>query len=255
MENSINTTIKTLFIALIFIGLSSFALKKAIAPKEQNGFVVLELFTSQGCSSCPPADAILEKYAIQNNPNIIPLAFHIDYWDYIGWKDPYSKAEFSERQRNYAALFKSQNIYTPQLIINGKTQLTGSNESKINTVVNKELAIEKKNQITIKNATVSKDQLNIEYSITELSTQTNINIALVKKKEITNIKRGENSGLTQTNYNIVYDFKSNTPKSQFKNSASFHFKSGWLADDFMVIVYLQNKNTGEITGAAKTEIN
>lgn len=255
MKNSITNTIKTLSIALLFVGLSSFALKKVMGNKEQNGFVILELFTSQGCSSCPPADAILAKYAIQDDPNIIPLAFHIDYWDYIGWEDPYSKAEFSERQRNYAALFKSQSIYTPQLIINGKTQLSGNNESKINTVVNKELAIEKKNQITIEKATVSKDQLNIEYRMTELSTQTNINIALVKKKEITKIKRGENSGLTQTNYNIVYDFKSTMPKSKLNNMASFHFKSEWRADDFIVVVYLQNKNTGEITGAAKTAIN
>src|SRR5437899_2881738 len=94
--------------------------------------VVVELFTSQGCSSCPAADKnlaeIIEK-AEANGQQVIGLSFHVDYWNYIGWKDPYSKAEFTERQRKYALRMNSENIYTPQMIVNGESEFVGSDKN------------------------------------------------------------------------------------------------------------------------------
>ncbi|MBF2708418.1 DUF1223 domain-containing protein [Flavobacterium soyangense] len=258
MKNSILKT--TLYTGLIIVSivLSSFTIKKVIENKKiktsKEGFAVLELFTSQGCSSCPPADAVLGKYAIQNNPNVIALAFHVDYWNYIGWKDPFSKAQFTDRQRNYANLFNAQGIYTPQLIINGKYELVGSKENEINNLINKELEIKKELNIRIKKASISNNLLNIEYDA-DINSNIVVNLALVKKKEFTSIKRGENNGLKQTNYNIVYDFKSISNSAKSNNNANFQFKSEWLASDFMVIAYLQNTKNGNIIAAAKNEIN
>src|SRR5438445_2521237 len=91
--------------------------------------VVIELFTSQGCSSCPVADKnlaeIIEK-AETNGQQVYGLSFHVDYWNDIGWKDPYSKAEFTERQKKYASIRSFENIYTPQMIVNGETEFVGS---------------------------------------------------------------------------------------------------------------------------------
>jgi hypothetical protein len=253
--------IKTAFytgIILICLLVSSFTLQKVIEKKEvkshQEGFAVLELFTSQGCSSCPPADAVLAKYVLQNNPNIIPLAFHVDYWNYIGWIDPFSKAQFTDRQHNYANQLNAQGNYTPQLIINGKYELVGSKENEINNLVNKELTIKKEFNITIKKTSIANNLLNIEY-YADTNPNTVVNLALVKKKEFTSIKRGENNGLKQTNYNIVYDFKSvtNATKSNFKTN--FQFKPDWLATDFMVVAYIQNTKTGNIIAVTKNEIN
>lgn len=253
--------IKTAFytgIILICLLASSFTLQKVIEKKEANshqeGFVVLELFTSQGCSSCPPADDVLAKYVLQNNPNIIPLAFHVDYWNYIGWKDPFSKAQFTNRQRNYLNQLNAQGNYTPELIINGKYELVGSRENEINILVNKELTIKKEYNISIKKASTSNNLVNIEFDA-DTNPNTVVNLALVKKKEITSIKRGENNGLKQTNYNIVYDFKSinNATKSNF--NTNFQFKSDWLATDFMVVAYIQNTKTGKVIAATKNEIN
>ncbi len=259
MKNLIYKTIVNTILLIVFIGLSSFGLKKVLdntqIEGEKNGFVVLELFTSQGCSSCPPADAILEKYGVQNNPNIIPLAFHIDYWNYIGWKDPFSKTQFTDRQRNYANQLKTQGNYTPQLIINGKYELVGSKENQIKKLVDQELILETKNSISIKKQNISQEQLNIEFELNSYVPNTIVNVALVKKKEFTNIKKGENSGLKQTNYNIVYDFNNipNTPKLITKTS--FKFKSDWIPSDFLVVAYLQNIKTGQIISGTKSIIN
>ncbi len=96
--------------------------------------ILVELFTSQGCSSCPPADRLLSRLsaAAQGGETaVIPLSFHVDYWNYIGWTDPFSSAEWSERQRSYAESFDSGRVYTPQLVVNGRRDCVGSNEQRV----------------------------------------------------------------------------------------------------------------------------
>ena len=90
--------------------------------------VVVELFTSQGCSSCPPADAFLTELAGQRR-DVLPLAFHVTYWDYLGWKDPYSLDAATTRQREYARQLGEDGVYTPQMVVDGATGFVGSNRS------------------------------------------------------------------------------------------------------------------------------
>ncbi|WP_310555017.1 DUF1223 domain-containing protein [Flavobacterium sp.] len=259
MKNLIYKTITNTTLLIIFIGLSSFTLIKVLSNNEikvtKNGFAVLELFTSQGCSSCPSADAVLAKYALQNNPNIIPLSFHVNYWDYMGWKDPFSKAQFTERQRKYASQLNTQGNYTPQLIINGKYELVGSKENEIERLVNKELDLESKNTISIVKQDKTQDQLNVEFELGSYLANTTVNVALVKKKELTNIKRGENRGLKQMNYNIVYDFISIPSSPKLIIRTNFKLKSDWLSSDFLLVAYLQNSKTGQIITGTKSIIN
>ena len=94
---------------------------------------VLELFTSQGCVSCPPADAILTKFSRRSD--ILALAYHVDYWDYIGWRDTFASPENTERQRDYAKAFDTTMVYTPQLVINGSVQTVGSREKAIEKLI------------------------------------------------------------------------------------------------------------------------
>jgi hypothetical protein len=103
------------------------------AEVKTNPKAVLELFTSQGCSSCPPADALLRT--MDQRPDIIALAYHVDYWDYIGWTDTFGAKANTDRQRAYAAAWKSNNIYTPELVINGAKDVVGSRQPDIDTAV------------------------------------------------------------------------------------------------------------------------
>ena len=217
--------------------------------------VVLELFTSQGCSSCPPADFILSKYATENNGNVIPLAFHVDYWNRLGWKDPFSKAQYSERQREYAQKINSSSVYTPQLIINGKYELVGSKENEIAEIVAKESKINKLIKINIESNVLKDNIVKVKFNLSEIDSNSLVNTALVKKKEITSIKKGENSGLKQTNNNIVFDFK--TMFSNNKNSfeQTFKFDKNWKSSDFLIVIYIQNKKTGNVICAIQSEIN
>ena len=118
--------IATWLVAGTMVSVSARAAERPIA--------VVELFTSQGCSSCPAADKILAEYA--ERKDVLALSFHVDYWNYLGWKDTFSRAEFTERQRRYAASFRRHGVYTPQAVVNGRTHAVGSRKKDIEALIN-----------------------------------------------------------------------------------------------------------------------
>ena len=222
-----------------------------VTDNEEQGFVVMELFTSQGCSSCPPADAILEMYAKKNDIRIIPLAFHVDYWNRLGWVDSLSKSDYSDRQRDYAEKLNAQ-TYTPQLIINGQTELVGSYKSEIATIVKKYLNEKASLKINIIDVKLLNDKVEVSYDATGNFLNMNINAALVQKSVITQIKSGENRGIKLNNFNVVRDFKTDRLT---KPAGSFELKlpKGSSYDNYMVVLFVQDKNNGTIKGAVSKD--
>lgn len=178
--------------------------------------IVLELFTSQGCSSCPPADKLLSKIDNETlDEDVIVLSYHVDYWNYIGWKDPYSDSLYTNRQRLYNQKLVSSS-YTPQLIVNGNSHFVGSNESKLRRV------LKLKNQFkTVLNLKVSdinvlkNDLVKFNFQLEETPNHLSLKALLVLKEKITSVTRGENRNRTLKNSNIVVNMT-----SQRINSAS-----------------------------------
>src|SRR5664279_1257987 len=138
-------TSQNIFLVFIF-GL----LSQNIKAQSPHGFAILELFTSEGCSSCPAAEDVFAEIARENNKDVYILEFHVDYWDNLGWKDPFSNAVYSDRQRQYARFLALQSIYTPQAIVNGSTELVGSDKARLQKIIEEELNKKGPSNINIK---------------------------------------------------------------------------------------------------------
>ncbi len=172
-------------------------------------FALIELFTSEGCSSCPPADALLAEIvheARREGKRIYPLSFHVDYWDYIGWQDPYASKSFSERQRGYAQALRNSRIYTPQMIVNGATEFVGSDRKKLRAALEAALAEAPPYTISLENITTSSAEWKFSYSVSELPNQADIHVAVVERGLAQTVNRGENSGKRLTHENVVRAF-------------------------------------------------
>ncbi|XLS30738.1 DUF1223 domain-containing protein [Flavobacteriaceae bacterium M23B6Z8] len=174
------------------------------SQKQNDRPVVLELFTSQGCSSCPPADRLLSEVKARfGNEKVIALSYHVDYWDRLGWKDPFSNYAFTEKQRNYARKFKSNSLYTPQIVVNGKKGFVGSRKAALLE------AIQSYDQGTsVENVKIEeikqKDQiLSITATVENTGEGLFLRYLLVIDERITSIKRGENRDLKLRNSNVV----------------------------------------------------
>ncbi len=184
-----------------------------VAPAMAEPVVVVELYTSQGCSSCPPADEFVAMLA--NDPRILPLALHVDYWDYIGWADKFAQAKFTDRQRAYAKAVGSRTIYTPQLIIGGQHRIEGFAPDETTARLREHLAA---TPIVTLSVTRDGDRLVIRAEADPPLNET-VRIQLIRyaPEETVTIERGENAGKTITYTNIVTsweglgDWQANAP--------------------------------------------
>jgi hypothetical protein len=165
--------------------------------------VLIELFTSEGCSSCPPADALLEKLDRSqpvNGAELIVLSEHVDYWNDIGWKDPYSSHEYSERQSAYAAHFGRSGIYTPQMVVDGHSDLVGSDErGAIEAVENETRFVKVPLSLSGLHFENNKVSMHVEAGPLEPSMgarSANLYLAIADESDVSQVSRGENAGRT-----------------------------------------------------------
>ncbi len=169
----------------------------AVAAAED--VVVVELYTSQGCSSCPPADALLAE--ISKRPDIIALALHVDYWDYIGWKDEMAHPAFTARQKNYARAAGHRSVYTPQMIVGGRDHVTGYEPMKLADLIQKHH--DAPNPVAL---TVRRDGDRIEVSaraVGRVDGPVVVQVARYVPRIQVAIHRGENAGRTIDYHNVV----------------------------------------------------
>ena len=225
----------------------------AINNAGEKGFVVMELFTSQGCSSCPPADEILGNYAMKNDEHIIPIAFHVDYWDRLGWIDSFSNSKYTQRQHDYAAKFNLESVYTPQLIVNGQKEMVGSGQERISTVVDNYLKENAAVMISISNPAAISNKVVVFYTLSTLQPNTSINGALIQDKVVTQIKAGENRGVELNNYNVARDFIT-IPLSDTFGKITLQLPKGSITSGYSIVLFVQDNASRKITGAARVKL-
>jgi hypothetical protein len=183
----------------LFALVSTVGTEAMAASVPQHSPVVVELFTSQGCSSCPPAEAFLGELA--KRKDVIALEYHVNYWDYIGWKDTFAKPAFGDRQRKYVDSLKVRYAYTPQMVIDGSTDVVGSHRQEIDTLIQRHLSEHTKAPaITM---TRTGDTLKVAIGAWRKSAPYDVVLVTFDKPHVTQVRRGENRGQTLKNSNVV----------------------------------------------------
>ncbi|MFN8354702.1 MAG: DUF1223 domain-containing protein [Spirosomataceae bacterium] len=237
--------------SLIVLLLSLFAFSdKPVATPISQGFAVLELFTSQGCSSCPAADNLVAKVyqeAQQGGKQVYVLAYHVDYWNHLGWKDPYSQAQFTQRQYEYRDFFKNRSVYTPQLVVNGTEEFVGSNAAKLNTSLQRNLNGTPSITIDINQITWQQGKVSFVCLLKQLPQDAILHAALLSKSTETSVARGENEGRNLTNTNIVRVFQTRSI-STLSNNFSFALPEGLNKENGKIVVFVQQKGSWRILG-------
>jgi hypothetical protein len=199
--------------------------------------VVVELFTSQGCSSCPPADTFLTELA-SNHPDLLPLSFHVTYWDRLGWKDPYSLQAATDRQRDYASHLRDDTIYTPEMVVDGATSLVGSDRAQALQVI----AAAPRKTVPVR---ITRDGPALRIDIPEGAGHAQVWLVGFDPSHQTSIGRGENSGRTLLESNIV---RSLAPLATWSGSAIALRPTPPAGQDFAVLLQADD---GRIIGAAR----
>ena len=209
----------------------------------QQNPVVVELFTSQGCSSCPPADAMLLE--LSGRDDVIALALHVDYWDYIGWKDPFGDPAHSERQRDYAAAGERRSVYTPEMIVGGVTDIVGAKPMALSKAIAEHAR--KPAKVTLDLARDG-DTLRIAAKeVAEVDGVMSVHMLRYTPRQSTTIKRGENAGKTLDYANIVEGW---TVLGEWDGAEPLNL-SAPVEGDKPVVVIIQKDNTGPIVAAAR----
>ncbi|HWK08142.1 MAG TPA: DUF1223 domain-containing protein [Puia sp.] len=220
----------------------------------KDGFAVVELFTSEGCSSCPPADELLAVIAKEYPENVYVLSFHVDYWDRLGWKDVYSSPDYTHRQQEYAQQFSLNSIYTPQAVVNGKVQFVGSDGSRLRSAVEDGIAAKTPaDKILLSAKCEDGKNVKVSYSIDNPG-KAALQIALVQSRASSQVLRGENQGHKLEHVNVVRAFQSVSPQSGSGGVASLKLPDGLTMKDCKIVGFLQDKKDGRVLNAKQAAI-
>lgn len=214
---------------------------------------LVELYTSQGCSSCPPAEALLTKIDAQARQDGMPvyaLSFHVDYWDRLGWKDPYGDPRWTGRQREYARAFRSDKLVTPQVVVNGSEQAIGSQEPLVKAHIAKALTQAASTRLQ-GTATVRDGQVHVEVTAVGAPIGGEIFIALYEPVRKNRIEKGENKGTDAVHTNVVRAMvKARAPGARGKLTVP----EGVDLASAEVVAWVSDPLTMAVVGASRIEV-
>ena len=235
----------------------STTLAKTPEPGGANRAVVVELFTSEGCSSCPPADELLghlHQDLSAKNIQVIPLGFHVDYWNSLGWKDRFSSADYSQRQEQYAKSLKVDGPYTPQMVVDGEAEFVGNSSGQAQREISH--AASQPELAAVKISAANPDQLTVQVKATSSTNPGNVMLAITEDNLTTNVGSGENGGRTLHHAAVVRELRQLGQLNNGSFEANVPLKLGkeWKREDLRAIVFVQEGASGKIQGAASVAL-
>jgi hypothetical protein len=219
--------------------------------------VVVELFTSQGCSSCPPADRILSELGSQQNARVIALSFHVDYWNHDGWTDPFSRHDWTERQSAYARLLGLRSVYTPEAVVDGRTEMVGSDANRLRAAI---AAAAQRTAASVSiHLDVEKSKVAVAATVDRpeilRSRKLDLMLAVFETNLVTSVGKGENGGKTLRNDYVVRSLRrAATLSSGGANPSSqlttLSLDDSWKRAELGIAAFVQDPSSLEILGAA-----
>jgi hypothetical protein len=220
------------------LGLGLLALP-AVGQQTSTQGILVELFTSQGCSSCPPADALLQELSAQDG--VIALALHVDYWDYIGWRDTFAQEKFTKRQRRYAAARNDNMVYTPQMIVAGDASVKGHDGAEAGAKIAAARAL-----VDLEVTRNGDDVVIFATPRAALSGDFVVDMVRYRPQSTVRIERGENEGREISYHNIVTQWD-NLGQWSGKSVLTMHARA---TGDAPVVVIIQRKGPAEVVASA-----
>ncbi len=235
--------------------------KVAVSP--DNRVVLLELYTSEGCSSCPPADRFLSqiKAAGISDKQLIPLAFHVTYWDYIGWKDQFAKKQYDERQRELAQKKKNSTVYTPQFLLSGDDYRSYATFSEdVNKLAKQRSTVDLELTARVLPAQGSDDklQLNLKTDISASKVkEVGFYLVIIENNLASDVGDGENEGKQLHHDYVVRQFLGpffqSKPENQRSREHAIVIQPEWKRDDLSIVAFAENPHTGEVLQAVRLD--
>ncbi len=244
------TTLAILAFAAVFL---SIVLAKTSEPGAPRKAVVVELFTSEGCSSCPPADELLahlRRDLSAKNIQVIPLGFHVDYWDGLGWKDRFSSVEFTKRQERYAQALRVDGPYTPEMVVDGAVEFVGNDAGHAQRTVRE--AASQPEVATVKISSAAAYQLSVQVKAPGSAKDAQVVLAITEDNLTTQVGSGENGGRTLHHAAVVRELRQlgQLHEGSFEANVPVKLQKDWKREDLQAVVFVQEGPTGKILGAA-----
>lgn len=236
----------------------SVVVAKTAEPGTPRRAVVVELFTSEGCSSCPPADELLghlRQDLSAKNVQVIPLGFHVDYWNELGWKDRFSSAEFTQRQEQYTRALRVDGPYTPEMVVDGEVEFVGNDAGRAQSTIRQQASELETAQVKI--APAGADQLTIQVK-GPISPNANplVMLAITEDNLSTQVGAGENGGRTLHHAAVVRKLREigMLHGGGMETTVPLKLEKDWKRNDLRAVVFVQQGPSGKIEGAASVAL-
>ena len=220
--------------------------------------ILVELFTSQGCSSCPPADVLLGE--LGRRPDVVALSLHVDYWNNLGWSDPFSSAAFTERQRSYVHRLRARSAYTPLLVVGGEAHCVGSQEDQVAALLMSAKSRPRAGRLRV-SPTLHSGKLELQLDLTLHSATTkplDLMVAIAENNLSTPVRRGENANRQLTNHHVVRRLEKVATVSGPAGESRYHFAvqlaGTWKKENLEAVAFLQDPTSLRIEGVARSAV-